>query len=103
MTRVLLRNGHVVGERPEELATAVAWDDNRIVFVGDEDAAEAWTGADEVVDLHGALVTAAFTDAHVHVVRTGLTSQGLDVAGWLRKPLDLSELLSAVKRLSQAA
>ncbi len=81
MTRVLLRNGHVVGERPEERATAVAWEDDRIVFVGDEDAAEAWTGGDEVVDLHGALVTAAFTDAHVHVVRTGLTSQGLDLAG----------------------
>jgi two-component system response regulator MprA len=30
-------------------------------------------------------------------------AEGLDVAGWLRKPLDLSELLSAVKRLSQAA
>ncbi len=81
MTRVLLRNGHVVGERPGERATAVAWEDDRIVFVGDQDAAEAWTGADEVVDLHGALVTAAFTDAHVHVVRTGLTSQGLDLTG----------------------
>jgi len=30
-------------------------------------------------------------------------AEGLDVAGWLRKPLDLSELLSTVKRLSQAA
>lgn len=30
-------------------------------------------------------------------------AEGLDVAGWLRKPIDLSELLSAVKRLSQAA
>nr|WP_217917677.1 MULTISPECIES: response regulator [unclassified Myxococcus] len=28
-------------------------------------------------------------------------AEGLDVAGWLRKPLDLRELLSAVKRLSQ--
>jgi two-component system response regulator MprA len=30
-------------------------------------------------------------------------AEGLNVAGWLRKPLDLSELLSAVKRLSHAA
>jgi predicted amidohydrolase YtcJ len=81
MTRVLLRNGQVAGERPAESATAVAWEDHRIVFVGDEAAAQAWTGADEVVDLHGALVTAAFTDAHVHIVRTGLTRQGLDLAG----------------------
>lgn len=28
-------------------------------------------------------------------------AEGLGVAGWLRKPLDLSELLSTVKRLSQ--
>ena len=81
MTRVLLRNGCVLGDRPGEWATAVAWEDDRIAFVGDEDRAEAWTGADEVVDLAGALVTAAFTDAHVHLVRTGLTSSGLDLAG----------------------
>jgi len=81
MTRVLLRNGSVLGGRPEERATAVAWEDDRISFVGDEDQAEAWTGADEVVDLEGALVTAAFTDAHVHTVRTGLTSSGLDLTG----------------------
>ena len=30
-------------------------------------------------------------------------AEDLKVAGWLRKPLDLSELLSTVKRLSQAA
>ncbi|NMO18290.1 response regulator [Pyxidicoccus fallax] len=30
-------------------------------------------------------------------------AEGLGVAGWLRKPLDLSELLSTVKRLSHAA
>ncbi|MGH3348539.1 MAG: amidohydrolase family protein, partial [Nocardioides sp.] len=81
MTRVLLRNGCVLGDRPEERATAVAWEDDRITYVGDEDRAEACTGADEVVDLGGALVTPAFTDAHVHTVRTGLTSSGLDLTG----------------------
>jgi two-component system response regulator MprA len=50
---------------------------------------------------------AALSDIPVLVASADLdikgAAEGLDVAGWLRKPLDLSELLSAVKRLSQAA
>jgi two-component system chemotaxis response regulator CheY len=50
---------------------------------------------------------ASFSDIPVLVASADLdvkgAAEGLDVAGWLRKPLDLSELLSAVKRLSQAA
>ncbi|WP_163991837.1 response regulator [Pyxidicoccus caerfyrddinensis] len=50
---------------------------------------------------------AALSDIPVLVASADLDIKGaaeeLDVAGWLRKPLDLSELLSAVKRLSQAA
>ncbi len=81
MTRVLLRNGAVLTDRADERATAIAWEDEHVTFVGGEDEAEAWTGADEVVDLRGALVTAGFTDAHVHTVRTGLVRTGLDLAG----------------------
>jgi two-component system response regulator MprA len=50
---------------------------------------------------------AALSDIPVLVASADLdvkgAAEGLDVAGWLRKPLDLSELLTAVKRLSQAA
>jgi two-component system chemotaxis response regulator CheY len=50
---------------------------------------------------------ATLSDIPVLVASADLDVKGaaeeLDVAGWLRKPLDLSELLSAVKRLSQAA
>ncbi|MCY1018950.1 response regulator transcription factor [Pyxidicoccus sp. MSG2] len=50
---------------------------------------------------------AALSDIPVLVASADLdvkgAAEGLEVAGWLRKPLDLSELLSAVKRLSQAA
>ncbi|HEX6148391.1 amidohydrolase [Nocardioides sp.] len=98
MTRVLLRNGVVLGDRPEARATAVAWENGQITFVGDEDAAEAWGGADEVVDLRGALVTAAFTDAHVHVVRTGLTASGLDLAGSISLTACLEALAAHVHR-----
>ncbi|MEK0100635.1 amidohydrolase, partial [Streptomyces sp. A475] len=37
-------------------------------------------GVDEVVDLEGALVTPAFTDAHVHTTSTGLALTGLDLS-----------------------
>lgn len=53
-----------------------------VAWVGSEGAADAFaTGVDEVVDLEGALVTPAFTDAHVHTTATGLALTGLDLSG----------------------
>ena len=81
MTRTLFRNGRVFDGRPAARATSVAVEDDRIVFVGDDDHAATFEGADEVVDLGGALVTAGFVDSHVHTVRTGLALTGLDLTG----------------------
>ena len=81
MTRTLFRNGRVVDGGPPGRATSVAVDGDTIVFVGDEDRAASFDGADEVVDLGGALVTAGFVDSHVHTVRTGLALTGLDLTG----------------------
>ncbi|NJQ00239.1 amidohydrolase family protein [Streptomyces sp. PLAI1-29] len=54
----------------------------RVAWVGSEGAAESFAdGVDEVADLRGALVTPAFTDAHVHLTATGLALTGLDLAG----------------------
>ena len=62
--RTLYRNGHVAHGRAHDPATAIAVEGDRIVFVGTEDRAEAWTGDDAaVVDLDGALVTPGFVDA----------------------------------------
>jgi predicted amidohydrolase YtcJ len=78
---VLLRRGRVHSAAdPDATAMAVAGD--RIAWVGSETAADAFApAADEIVDLDGALVTPAFTDAHVHTTATGLTLTGLDLAG----------------------
>jgi predicted amidohydrolase YtcJ len=52
-----------------------------VAWVGSEGAADAFAeGVDEVVDLEGALVTPAFTDAHVHTTSTGLALTGLDLS-----------------------
>ncbi|AJE86886.1 hypothetical protein SLNWT_6510 [Streptomyces albus] len=78
---VLLRGGEVHSPA-DPFATAMAVRGDRIAWVGSEGAADALLdGADEVVDLQGALVTPAFTDAHVHTTATGLALTGLDLTG----------------------
>ncbi len=64
------------------------------VACGFRRAADAFaSGVDEVVDLEGALVTPAFTDAHVHTTATGLALTGLDLSG----ARTLSEALGLVR------
>ncbi|NXY97000.1 amidohydrolase [Streptomyces sp. BR123] len=78
---VLLRGGEVHSPA-DPFATAMVVERGHIAWVGSEGAADAFAqGVDEVVDLDGALVTPAFTDAHVHVTSTGLALTGLDLSG----------------------
>ncbi|MGW5851170.1 amidohydrolase [Streptomyces sp. NPDC055254] len=78
---VLLRRGEVHSPA-DPFATAMVVERGRIAWVGSEGAADAFAqGVDEVVDLDGALVTPAFTDAHVHTTSAGLALTGLDLTG----------------------
>jgi len=77
VSRTLLRNGVV--RTDDTVHTAFAVEDGLVVWVGDEDRAAAYDGADEVVDLEGRFVSPAFVDAHVHTVRTGEKLIGLDL------------------------
>jgi predicted amidohydrolase YtcJ len=78
---VLLRGGFVYSPA-DPFATAMVVDGGTVAWVGSEGAADSFAdGVDEVVRLDGALVTPAFTDAHVHVTATGLALTGLDLAG----------------------
>jgi predicted amidohydrolase YtcJ len=97
MPTLLLRNGVVhTGARP---ASALAVQDGRICFVGDDDAAAAYDGADEVVDLRGALVAPAFVDAHMHAVLTGFPLTQLDLRG-TRSLAEVLDLVAAHARAS---
>jgi len=90
MATLLLRNAVVhTGGAP---ASAHAVADGQIAFVGDDDAASSYDHADEVVDLHGALVAPAFVDAHMHAVLTGFPLTQLD----LRGSQSLAEVLDRV-------
>ncbi|MFH9128379.1 amidohydrolase [Streptomyces griseoaurantiacus] len=77
---VLLRRGEVHSPA-DPFATAMVVERGKVAWVGSEGAADAFAdGVDETVDLDDALVTPAFTDAHVHTTATGLALTGLDLS-----------------------
>lgn len=77
---VLLRGGDIHSPA-DPFATAMVVERGHVAWVGSEGAADAFAkGVDETVDLEGALVTPAFTDAHVHMTSTGLALTGLDLS-----------------------
>lgn len=78
---VLLRGGAVYSPA-DPFATAMVVDGSTVAWVGSEGAADSFAdGVDAVVQLDGALVTPAFTDAHVHTTATGFALTGLDLTG----------------------
>ncbi|TCC07565.1 amidohydrolase [Kribbella soli] len=79
--RTLLTNGSVYSPADPH-ATAIAFDDGVVTWLGDDTGASSYAdGADEVIDLDGKLVTPAFVDAHVHTAGAGAVLTGLDLAG----------------------
>ncbi|MFE3144661.1 amidohydrolase [Streptomyces scopuliridis] len=89
-TTTLLRRGEV-HTPADPFATAMVVERGHIAWVGSEGAADSFaSGVDEVIDLDGALVAPAFTDAHVHTTATGLALTGLDLSGARTLPEALS-------------
>jgi predicted amidohydrolase YtcJ len=97
--RTLYRGGAVYSPG-DPFATALATDGDTVAWIGSDEAAAAQAdGADAVVELDGALVTPAFTDAHVHVTETGLALAGVDV----RSARSVADILTAVEQAAKAA
>ncbi|MDT0437076.1 MULTISPECIES: amidohydrolase [Streptomyces] len=95
---VLLRRGEVHSPA-DPFATAMVVEHGQVAWVGSEGAADAFAdGVDETVDLDGALVTPAFTDAHVHATATGLALTGLDLSG----APSLADALALVREFAAA-
>ncbi len=95
---VLLRRGEVHSPA-DPFATAMVVERGQVAWVGSEGAADAFVdGVDEVVDLDGALVTPAFTDAHVHTTATGLALTGLDLSA----AASLEDALARVREFAAA-
>lgn len=80
-TRTVLLRGGDIHTPADPFATAMLVERGHVAWVGSEGAADTFgKDVDEVVDLEGALVTPAFTDAHVHTTSTGLALTGLDLS-----------------------
>ncbi|WP_340563220.1 amidohydrolase [Streptomyces sp. GSL17-111] len=95
---VLLRGGEVYSPA-DPFATAMVTEGDRVAWVGSEGAADSFAdGVDDVLDLEGALVTPAFTDAHVHTTSTGLALTGLDLSA----AADLGDALARVRAHARA-
>jgi predicted amidohydrolase YtcJ len=95
--RVFYRGGHVrTPERPD--STAILTVGTRVGWVG-RDTGITPDDVDEVVELEGALVTAAFVDAHAHLTQTGLALETLD----LRLVRDRQGFLDALAAFSAHA
>ncbi len=79
---VLYHGGHIHTPTPSPThsPTAMLTDASTITWIGTDDAATA-LHADTVINLHGALITPAFVDAHLHTTATGLALTGLNLTG----------------------
>src|SRR5439155_25478861 len=79
---LVLRNGKIVtveDSKPEAQAIAVTGD--TIAAVGSEQEIQPYLGpATRVIDLHGALATPGFIDAHVHFTGVGDAAKNLKLA-----------------------
>lgn len=78
--RTVLYRGGSVYAPSAPFAEALLTVGASVAWIGSDDAAAGHVdSADEIVELDGALVTAAFVDAHAHVTETGLASTGVDL------------------------
>ena len=76
-TSLIFKNGSIYTENKNlPWAQAIAINNNRIEFVGSDDAVESFIGPDTVViDLNGKMVLPGFVDAHAH------PSHAMDLVG----------------------
>ncbi|HWS58780.1 MAG TPA: amidohydrolase family protein, partial [Actinotalea sp.] len=96
--RSTLYHRGVVHSRTDPFAQALLVVDGQVAWLGPQDSVHAvLDGADEVVDLDGALVTPGFVDAHAHVLETGFALVGLDLSA----ATSLPDLLDAVARAAR--
>ncbi|MDX6218269.1 MAG: hypothetical protein QOG99_3853 [Frankiales bacterium] len=79
MPTTLYRRGRVRSP-VDPFATALMTEGDRVVWVGQEGAADA-LAADVTVELGDGWLAPAFVDAHVHATSTGIALTGLDLTG----------------------
>src|SRR5260370_36897326 len=97
---VVFKNGNVyTANESMPRAQAIAVKEDRIVFVGSNDAVEKYVGkATRVVDLHGNTVLPGMTDAHHHLSGVGFREMTLNLEGITNLQHFLTNLNTRVDR-----
>src|ERR1041385_6211166 len=80
---IVFKNGNVyTGNDKAPKAQAIAVKEDRIVFVGTNEAAQKFVGPNtRVVDLKGGTALPGFTEAHQHLSGVGRREMTLDLVG----------------------
>ena len=93
--RVFLNGAIYTADANRRTAQALAVSGDKIVFVGDTEAARAWIGADTIVtDLQGRRVLPGLHDAHVHPVET-IQIETCDLEGQAMNLVELADFVAA--------
>lgn len=96
---LVLRHATIyTGDSTMPTAQAVAVKGGRIVYVGDDAGAEAYTAGANVIDLAGRFVYPGFVDAHAHFGGIGARELNLNLEGTSTKAAFLARVDSAVQR-----
>ena len=89
--RVFVQGAVYTADESRSWAEAVAITDGKIVFVGSDEATEAFIGANtDVINLDGKMLMPGFHDGHAHVRYGGAAALGCD----LHDEQDQSEIRS---------
>lgn len=99
----VFKNGKVITvNSSDEIVTAAAVSENKIIYVGDDRGAEDYISTEtKVIDLSGKSLTPGFIDAHIHVAHTGAWKSifvDIDPAKAPNKPELFKIIESAVSR-----
>lgn len=98
-TDLVLRHGTIyTADDAQPVAQAVAVQNGKIVYVGDDAGVEAFIGADtRVIDLEGGFVYPGFVDAHAHFTGIGEREQTLSLQGINSKNEFLDKVAEAAR------
>lgn len=77
--RILFYNGKIATlDKFDHVYQALGIEDNRIVFLGYDDAADH-ARYDQAIDLHGKFLMPGFNDSHLHLLSYGYTKKEIDL------------------------